>query len=247
MGAPAAPPARGSQPDLSGLPPRLRERLEREMGRNTTAASSTSLRNWLIGVGVVATLGIALILMQRFGAIDWPILRGAAGGHTTNSTGSALKSGVSGDQTAALIDSLKREVDAAKHTPPVKAAATKEVSEPAREPAPEPAPPPKATEKPAEKPVADAKSTDTTPDSGTFFGIGVASYIDIDKAREEKDKFVQSTTLPGDVVPYEDDGSTMYRVVLGKWATAGDAERASTALMERGLITEAHVVTIPKK
>jgi len=247
MGAPVAPSARGGRPDLSGLPPRLRERLEREMGRNATAASSTSLRNWLIGVGVVATLGIVLILMQRFGAIDWPILRGAAGGHTTSSTGSALKPSGSGDQTAALIDSLKREVDAAKHTTPVKPAATKEVSEPAHEKAAEPAPPPKAVEKPAEKPVADAQSTDTTPDTGTFFGIGVASYLDIDKAREEKDKFVQSTTLPGDVVPYEDDGSTMYRVVLGKWATAGDAERASTALMERGLITEAHVVTIPKK
>ena len=217
------------------------------MGRNATAASSTSLRNWLIGVGVVATLGIVLILMQRFGAIDWPILRGAAGGHTTSSTGSALKPSGSGDQTAALIDSLKREVDAAKHTTPVKPAATKEVSEPAHEKATEPAPPPKAVEKPAEKPAADAQSTDTMPDTGTFFGIGVASYLDIDKAREEKDKFVQSTTLPGDVVPYEDDGSTMYRVVLGKWATAGDAERASTALMERGLITEAHVVTIPKK
>jgi hypothetical protein len=48
-------------------------------------------------------------------------------------------------------------------------------------------------------------------------------------------------------MPYTDDGSTMYRVVLGKWATAGDAERASNALMERGLISEAHVVTIPRK
>ena len=220
LGGPVAPPARGDRPDLSGLPPRLRERLEREMGRNTKATSSTSLRNWLIGVGVVATLGIVLILMQRFGAIDWPILRGAAGGHTTSNTGSALKPGSSGDQTAALIDSLKREVDAAKHAPPVKPVATKE--EPVRVKEAEPAPPPATTEKPAEKPAAEAKSTDTTPDSGTFFGIGVASYLDIDKAREEKDKFVQSTTLPGDVVPYEDDGSTMYRVVLGKWATAGD-------------------------
>jgi type II secretory pathway predicted ATPase ExeA len=245
MGAPVAPAPRGSQPDLAGLPPRLRERLEREMGRNATAASSKSLRNWLIGVGVVATLGIVLILMQRFGAIDWPILRGAAGSraeHTTGATG-ALKPNGSGDQTAALIDSLKREVDAAKHAAPVKAASTtKEVSEPAHS-APEPAPPPVAKEKPAETKAAETPA----PEPDTFFGIGVASYIDIDKAREEKDKFVQSTSLPGDVVPYDDEGSTMYRVVLGKWATAGDAERASTALMDRGLITEAHVVTLPKK
>jgi cell division septation protein DedD len=242
MGTPVAPPARGTQPDLAGLPPRLRERLEREMGRNVQA-SSTSLRNWLIGVGVVATLGIALILMQRFGAIDWPILRGAAGGRAAHSEGptGALKSS-GGDQTA-LIDSLKREVDAARHPAPVKpAATTKDVSEPAHT---EPAvtPPPATTTKPAETQPADA----TPPEADTYFGIGVASYLDVDKAREEKDKFAQSTSLPGVVVPYEDDGSTMYRVVLGKWATASDAERASSALMDRGLITEAHVVTLPKK
>jgi hypothetical protein len=49
------------------------------------------------------------------------------------------------------------------------------------------------------------------------------------------------------VTPFTEDGSTVYRVVLGKWATAGDAERASNALMERGLISEAHVVTISRK
>jgi type II secretory pathway predicted ATPase ExeA len=258
MGTPVVPPARTAQPDLSGLPPRLRERLEREFGQKAPASSSTSVRNWMIGVGVVAALGIALILMQRFGAIDWPILRGAAGGRTTSSTGigGPLKATGSGDQTAALIDSLKREVNAAKHATPVKPAATNnEVSQPShpKEAAPgetgtseTPVPPPASVQKStnAEKAqVADAGDVDT----GTFFGIGVASYLDIDRAREEKDKFVQSTSLPGVVVPYLDEGSTMYRIVLGKWATAGDAERASTALMDRGLISEAHVVTLPKK
>jgi len=245
MGTPVVPPARGAQADLSGLPPRLRERLERELGRNTAPASSTSLRNWLIGVGAVALLGITLILMQRFGAIDWPILRGAAGSSSQSSgPAGALKPGGTGDHTAALIDSLKREVDAAKHAAPVKAVSTKEVSQPAQAvPTPAPAPPPAATEKPVETPPADA--TPAEPD--TYYGLGVASYLDIDKAREEKDKFVQSTTLPGMVVPYDDEGTTMYRVVLGKWANTADAERASSALMDRGLITEAHVVPIPKK
>jgi len=251
MGAPVTQPARSAQADLSGLPPRLRERLEREMGR-PVHASSTSLRNWLIGVAVVATLGIALILMQRFGAIDWPILRGAAGGDASHSSGpqGVLKPTGGGDQTA-LIDSLKREVDAARRSAAVKSAATpkevsqashpKEVNPAEAEP---PVPPPAKTDKAATA----ATATDTNqPDSGTYFGIGVASYLDMDRAREEKDKFVQSTTLPGEVVPYADEGTTMYRVVLGKWATAGDAERASNALMERGLISEAHVVTVPKK
>jgi hypothetical protein len=249
-------PSRSTQPDLSGLPPRLRERLERELGRSTPAPSS-SIRNWLIGVSVVATLGIALILMQRFGAIDWPILRGAAGGSASHSSGpeGALKTPAGTDPTAALIDSLKREVDAAKHPAPVKPASTsKDVSQPshAREENPgetgtkeAPVPPPAVTDKAAttESPATDAGEAEPS----TYFGLSVASYLDIDRAREEKDKFVQSTTLPGVVTPFAEDGSTVYRVVLGKWATAGDAERASNALMERGLISEAHVVTISRK
>jgi len=255
MGTPVVPPVRSTEADLSGLPPRLRERLEREMGRSAPAATSKSLRNWLIGVGVVATLGIALILMQRFGAIDWPILRGAAGGQESHSSGpQGVLKPTGGSDQAALIDSLKREVDAARRSATLKPAATgKDVSlpSPPKEVNPAevgtketPVPPPANTEKPA----TTEKATDTNqPDSGTYFGIGVASYLDMDRAREEKDKFVQSTTLPGEVVPYTDEGSTMYRVVRGKWATAGDAERASNALMDRGLITEAHVVTVPKK
>ena len=256
MATPVAPPSRGAQPDLSSLPPRLRERLEREYGRNKPATSS--MRNWLIGVGVVATLGITLILLQRFGAIDWPILRGAAGSKTSQSVkgpeGTLATPGHT-DRTAAIIDSLKREVDAAKHTPPVHTAATpKEVSQPAHARPENPAEsgtaetptPATATET---KAAVDTKPTETAaePESGTYFGIGVSSYLEVDRAREEKDRLVGATSLPGLVMPYTDEGSTMYRVVLGKWATAGDAERASNALMERGLISAAQVVALPKK
>ncbi|MFZ9416026.1 MAG: hypothetical protein ACO3CS_14320, partial [Alphaproteobacteria bacterium] len=61
----------------AALPPRLRERLERELEREESGGSP--VRNVLIAVSVVATLGMMLILMQRFGAIDLPFLRGAAG------------------------------------------------------------------------------------------------------------------------------------------------------------------------
>jgi type II secretory pathway predicted ATPase ExeA len=247
MGTPVAQPTRSTEADFSGLPPRLRERLERELGR-TTAAPSPSLRNSLIGVGVVATLVIALILMQRFGAIDWPILRGAAGGRASQSNGpaGALNTTAHGDPTATLIDSLKREVETAKRSAAVKpAAVAKDVTERARPDKPEEVGS-AATPVPANAEKTTAKDS-TEPESNTNFGIGVASYLDIDRAREEKDKFVQATTLPGVVIPFSEDGSTMYRVVLGRWATSGDAERASNALMERGLITEARVVMIPRK
>jgi hypothetical protein len=35
--------------------------------------------------------------------------------------------------------------------------------------------------------------------------------------------------------------------VLGRWSTQADAESAASALMERGLISEANVVRIPHK
>jgi len=250
---PVSSPSRGaSQPDLSGLPPRLRERLERELGHK--APAPMPLRNWLIGVSVAATLAVALILMQRFGAIDWPILRGAAGHASTGSSSGhdgALLTPSKGDPTAALIDSLKREVDAAKHTPPVRPASTSSSSatQPTHAHEDKPVEPAK-TETPPTTGGGDAAATTTDtqePETNTHFGLGVASYLDADRAREEKDKFVQATTLPGEVMPYKDEGTTMYRVVLGRWATAGDAERAANALMERGLISEARVVTIPRK
>jgi type II secretory pathway predicted ATPase ExeA len=248
LGTPVASPAPSSQPDLSGLPPRLRERLEREFARQP-AGSSVTLRNWLIGISAVAALSITLILMQRFGAIDWPFLRGAAGSSSPHATG-AVQAPAHVDHTAALIDSLKREVESAKQAAPVRPASTpKEVSQltPTRPAKPDevgsaetPVPPPAADEKPAAAKAAE-------PESDTVFGIGVASYLDIDRAREEKDRFAQATTLPSVVVPYNDEGSTMYRVVLGRWATAGDAERAANALMEKGAITEARVLAIPRK
>lgn len=92
-----------------------------------------------------------------------------------------------------------------------------------------------------------AATDNPEPEASTHFGIGVAAHLDIDRAREENDRFVRDTTLPGVVMPYKDDGTTMYRVVLGRWATAGDAERAANVLMERSLISEARVVTIPLK
>jgi hypothetical protein len=248
LGALGVPPAQSNQPDLSGLPPRLRERLEREFGRQPGWQSAT-LRNWLIGISAVAALTITLILMQRFGAIDWPFLRGAAGTRTSQHATGSVQAPATVDPTAALIDSLKREVESARHAAPVRQASTpKEVSQaPTRAANPDevgtaatPVPPPVTAEK-------SAKAAEVAPESDTVFGIGVASYLDIDRAREEKDRFAQATTLPSVVVPYNDEGSTMYRVVLGRWATASDAERAANALMEKGAITEARVLAIPRK
>jgi hypothetical protein len=259
----AGPPApQPHPPGTANLPPRLRERLEQDLAR--TEATKSPLRNWLIAVSVLATLGILLILMQRFGAIDVPILRGAAGSRAsgpanTNGPEGAVVTPGTQDPTAALIDSLKHEVEVAKRSASLHTASTPgSVAEPTRRVV------TPATQVPARATTAGTgthatpKRTTRTPDSsgasasaessnGPHFGVGVAEFLDADRASTEKDRLSHDTALPAVVLPFNDEGTTMYRVVLGRWSTQADAESAASALMERGLISEANVVRIPHK
>ncbi len=252
-----APDSRTPKPHgVSTMPSRFRDRIERELANED--GMTPVLRHWLIAVSVLATLGIMLILMQRFGAIDVPILRGAAGTQATRDGAGdpegSLLSPVSTDPTAALIDSLKREVETAKRGNDVQPASS--ASPPAR---------PRTTSTPASNGTAapvrasnGAAATQapptgppTNPESsnggGTHFGVGVASYLDMARATTESDRLAKETTLTSVVMPYRDAGTTMYRVVIGRWPTVADAEQTANSLMERGVINEARVVTIPKR
>ena len=210
-------------------------------------------------MSVLATIGIMLVLMQRFGAIDVPFLRGAAGTHAAREGNQGPEGAVltpaATDPTAALIDSLKREVETAKKGAGVQPASSTTT--------PVPPPRPRTTTMArtgGTEPVAGGvgsgttagaqpptTSTTTEPESGaTLFGIGVVSYLDGDRAKQESDRLAAETSLPTLVLPYRDAGTTMYRVVLGRWASAADAEQNANDLMARGLINEARVVTVPR-
>lgn len=242
-----------AQPEAA-LPPRLRERLERELEREESGGSP--VRNVLIALSVVATLSMMLILMQRFGAIDLPFLRGAAGERPQSTqTGAAGPEGsvvppvVQDEATAALIDSLKREAELAR--------ATAEVPAPSQAPAPtrpaaaqprdafqanpstpvpnEPAPTPSA---PAPAPAVE---------TGSFFGVQVSQFGDAARANAEKDRVARTTGVPTRVIPMTEAGVTLYRVVVGPWSSAADADQAMNALLENGSINSGRVVTIPKR
>ncbi len=92
----------------------------------------------------------------------------------------------------------------------------------------------------------DLPATSMTSDA-PHYGVGVAAYLDEDRARTEGDRLSHDTTLPATLLSFQEAGTTMYRVVLGRWSTSSDAERAANALMDRGLINEAHVVAIPRR
>jgi hypothetical protein len=258
----AGPQQQPQQPGTANLPPRLRERLEQDLARTESAKSP--MRTWLIAVSVLATLGIMLILMQRFGAIDVPMLRGAAGSRasspasTNGPDGAAVTPGAQ-DPTAALIDSLKHEVEVAKRSASLHTASTPgSLAEPSRRVAPPAGQEAARTTTSGTGTHSSPKHAARTPDSsgavasaesssGPHFGVGVAEFLDAERASTEKDRLSHDTTLPGVVMPFNDEGTTMYRVVLGRWSTQADAESAASALMERGLINEANVVRIPRK
>ena len=245
--------------DFSGLPPRLRERLERELSRDESAAPP--MRNVLIAVSVIATLGIVLLLMQRFGAIDVPLLRGAAGTHANRSgtdgpeglltppQTSTPEVATPADPTTALIDSLRREVESAKTAAQLEAASSTEVAvKPVRT-----RPSPAASGATGTAVASKSASTGSVPAPAAVpagaaaYGVGVASFLDEFRANTERDRFAADTALPAAVVPYTDAGTTMFRVVVGRWASSDEADRNANSLMERGLINEARVMQLPKK
>jgi len=273
----AAPPSRprdaeAGRPldDFSGLPPRLRERLERELARDES--TMPPLRNFLIAVSVIATLGIVLILLQRFGAIDVPMLRGAAGTHATRSGAVEPTDGqmpsAAADPTTVLIDSLRREVENAKRPVPLRAVSNSDRSSTPPQtrsrvtsgsgetgstdtPVPggsESRAPATGTSSPTSAPAGSPSATAGSPvASAAHYGVGVASYLDEDRATRERDRIASETSLPAMVMPYQDAGTTMYRVVLGRWGSPGEAERSANTLMERGTINEARVVRLPRR
>ena len=155
------------------------------------------------------------------------------------------KVAISSDPTTALIDSLRREVESAK-TAQLESASSADVAvKPVRS---RPAPVTTGTA------VATKSSPETTvpaptgPPAGAYaYGVGVASFLDELRANTERERYAAETTLPATVVPYDEAGTTMYRVVVGRWASTDEADRNANSLMERGLINEARVMRLPRK
>ncbi len=113
-----------------------------------------------------------------------------------------------------------------------------------------------ATPKPAAAVAAQVPATTTKPapgpataprTDGPVFGVGIAHYLDQDRANLERDRYAGETKLPAIVVPYKDGGATLYRVVLGKYPTNAAAERAATNLMAHYGVPEAQVFKLPAK
>jgi hypothetical protein len=75
------------------------------------------------------------------------------------------------------------------------------------------------------------------------FGLEVASFIVRERAQAER-KRLTAAGRNARIVTGWDNGAAAYRVVVGPFPTAADAERAADQMLERGLVNQARVVTV---
>jgi cell division septation protein DedD len=76
------------------------------------------------------------------------------------------------------------------------------------------------------------------------FGLSVATFLNEDRAIEERGRLASSTGLAARVVPVhqDDDSVSSYSIVIGAYPSRDAAERAASNLIQRGLVDEARVV-----
>ena len=77
-----------------------------------------------------------------------------------------------------------------------------------------------------------------------MFGIATGTFLNENRANAERTRLGESTALPARVVVVAEDTVNMYRVVIGSFGDRASAERAASDLVQRGLVTEARVVSV---
>lgn len=229
MGATADP----TRADLSGLPARLREKIEDDIAAEERRAGAMP---WVLGLAAVAALIVAVVLLQRFQVIDVPFLRSLAG---VAAPSDSLKAHVpASPATTAAADSAANADSTAGARPDSNAVVVPHDSTIATKAKPFP-----VTRAAAAAPAPAAAATPTAAPSSVF-GIGVAAFLDRDRAEAERTRLAGATGLEANIYPFRDGTTTMYRLVLGRFTSNAAAERKANDLMQRDLVREARVMVV---
>jgi len=91
---------------------------------------------------------------------------------------------------------------------------------------------------------ATANVAGSAPSGGRSFGIAVGTYLNERRANAERTRLGESTQFPARVITVAEDTVSMYRVVVGSFGDRSSAERAASDMVQRGLVTEARVITL---
>jgi cell division protein FtsN len=94
---------------------------------------------------------------------------------------------------------------------------------------------------PTANPAAPADTVKKTP---IWRGLEVASYLSADRASEEQQRLSSLTGLSGQVMRGDEDGTEVYRVVLGQYRSRSRAEKAAAWLLGEGYVTQARTIRV---
>ncbi len=240
---PGGPTATGSVPPPTYLPPRLREKMLAAEG--STGEWSPKLASPLpVFFASILTLGLAA------GGFTWwrSTVRRPTGPDATVAPAESLATVARAESLAlaARADSAARNApDSVSHQPSGKMAGASSIK---------PAPTgtgviavtvPGTRSKSAAPSDADA-ATLSAAVAVEGYGIAVGTFMLEDRANRERDQLSSATGLPGIVAPTIDGGTTVYRVILGKFPSRALAEKMATALMDSSRVREAQVVARSK-
>lgn len=237
----AAPPVApaNNQPnlELAGLPPRLREKLAEPMSESVPSGGSIG---WILGAASVAVVLVGLVLMQRFHVIDLPLLRGIAG----KVPSAAPPVAPAPAPTAALPAPAESLSTSSTLTDPAsRPRVLQPTSSTSGAPVVSTVVPPAAS---APAPAAKPKPAAARADSGAVYALDVGSYLNEERATRERDQLAAATRQPARLEPYDESGTTMYRLVLGAYSGRAAAERAAARLIDRGSVREARVMRVAR-
>ena len=248
--------------DSGGLPPRLRGKLEQDdEGEPGLDEGRRSSMLWPIVSLVIAAIAIGGLLVVRFG--PWSMERFGLAPAGAPAPGASPDTSLHSVGPFPPLDGTSGAgVDTATGTVPIGG------QTPSGTPLDPLSPPASASSAPAGPPSGSAPaganpgpvSPSTTPGGATAnpardvagsaptglrsFGIAVGTYLNERRANAERTRLGENTSFPARVITVAEDTVSMYRVVVGSFGDRSSAERAASDLVQRGLVTEARVVSV---
>jgi type II secretory pathway predicted ATPase ExeA len=216
---------------------------------------SDGLLRWTLVAAAVAVIVVGTVLAMRLGTFARK--SGGAGAPTASPAASttppgttpAVGSGPPQDETQRVPEPAPPAVAP---TPPAPAPVATNAGEPAIEKPgtvaalPPAGTAPSATQAPSEPVPHVTKPARPAVTERTVYGVAVGTYLNEDRAVQERIKLVASTRLPSRILTVTEDNVSMFRLVLGAFEERDAAESAASDLIEKGLVDEARVVPLGK-
>ena len=212
------------------LPAALRARLEEEAELESIGVRPASPAP-LLAVALVAVLVLGAFFLIRFG--PWSQPRSAVGARGAAPSAAASTAGVPATQAESAPALAPLDSPSVAHASPgdsskastaaVAASTTAAASSSA------------AAAAPARRPHASPSQQ---------FTISVGTFLESDRAGTELRKIESVTLLPTRVLRVSEGGDDSYRVVVGRFASRAEAEKAASDLMDTGQVREAMVLPV---